>query len=81
VKNLEANPKVSLPILDPVNPYRYVELRGDAEIAADPDYAFAAAMRDKYGADPRDNDNPGETRVVMTIKPVRVHALGGAAET
>ena len=32
VKNLQANPACSLLILDPANPYRYVELRGDAQI-------------------------------------------------
>jgi PPOX class probable F420-dependent enzyme len=30
VKNLQANPACSLLIIDPANPYRYVELRGDA---------------------------------------------------
>ena len=27
--------------MDPGNPYRYVELRGEAEITPDPDYVFA----------------------------------------
>ncbi len=43
VKNLQADPKASLLILDPGNPYRYVELRGDAEITPDSDYVFARA--------------------------------------
>ena len=44
VKNLQADPKVSFLILDPGNPYKYVELRGDAEITPDDDYAFAAKV-------------------------------------
>jgi PPOX class probable F420-dependent enzyme len=79
VKNLQANPKASLIILgDP--PSRYVELRGEAEITPDDDYEFADKVGAKYGADLRGHDKPGETRVVVTIKPVRVITWGGAAE-
>jgi PPOX class probable F420-dependent enzyme len=77
VKNLQANPKVSFLILDPGNPYKYVELRGDAEIAPDDDYAFADKVGAKYGgSDLRERDQPGESRVVVTIKPARVVAWG-----
>jgi PPOX class probable F420-dependent enzyme len=75
LKNLQANPKCSLIIFgDP--PYRYLELRGDAEITADDDYSFAAKLGAKYGADVRTRDNPGETRAVVTIHPKRVIAWG-----
>ena len=40
-RNLRANPAVSFLILDLANPYRYLELRGDAEITPDDDYVFA----------------------------------------
>jgi PPOX class probable F420-dependent enzyme len=76
VKNLQANPKASFIIFDPANPYRYVELRGDAEITPDDGYEFADKVGAKYGADLRDRDKPGESRVVVTIKPVRVIAWG-----
>jgi len=76
VKNLRAEPKVSFLIFDPANPYKYVELRGDAEITPDDDYAFADQVGAKYGSDLRDRDQPGETRVVVAIKPVRVVAWG-----
>jgi PPOX class probable F420-dependent enzyme len=74
VKNLQADPKVSFLILDPENPYRYLELRGDAEIVPDDDYAFADQVGAKYGDDLRTRDKPGESRVVVTIKPARVIA-------
>ena len=75
VKNLQANPKVSVIIFgDP--PYRYVELRGDAEITPDDDYEFADKVGAKYGADLRTRDNPGDKRVVVTIHPQRVVAWG-----
>ena len=77
VKNLLANPKVSFMIIDPANPYKYVELRGDAEITPDADYAFADKLGAKYGgADLRERDNPGDARVVVAIKPARIVSWG-----
>jgi len=75
LKNLQANPKCSLIIFgDP--PYRYIELRGDAEITPDDDYSFADKVGAKYGADLRTRDQPGDTRVVVTIHPARIVAWG-----
>jgi PPOX class probable F420-dependent enzyme len=77
VKNLLANPKVSFMIIDPANPYKYVELRGDAAITPDADYAFADKLGAKYGgADLRERDNPGDARVVVAIKPARIVSWG-----
>jgi PPOX class probable F420-dependent enzyme len=77
VKNLQANPGASLLIVDPANPYRYLELRGDAEISPDPDYVFADKVGAKYGgADLRERDKPGDVRVVVTINPTRVVVWG-----
>jgi PPOX class probable F420-dependent enzyme len=75
-KNLQANPVVDLLILDVTNTQRYLEVRGDATIESDRDYAFADAfIQPKYGLDPRIIDQPGEERVVVTIDPVRIHAV------
>ena len=71
-KNLQANPAVTLLILDLANPYRYLEIRGDAEITPDDDYTFADRLGAKYQSDLRDRDQPGDTRVVVTIRPARV---------
>jgi PPOX class probable F420-dependent enzyme len=77
VKNLQADPKASFLIFDPDNPYKYVELRGDAEITADDDYAFADQIGAKYGGtNLRERDNAGDSRVVVTIKPARVITWG-----
>jgi len=74
VKNLQANPKCSLIIFgDP--PYRYLELRGDAEISADDDYEFADKLGAKYNANLRVMDKPGEKRVVVRIRPAQVNAV------
>ena len=75
-KNLAANSAATLFILDTANPARYLELRGDAKIVPDPDYAFADKLGAKYGGvDLRNMDQPGESRVVVTIEPVRVNAV------
>lgn len=76
VRNLQRDPRCSVLLLDLANPYRYLELRGDAEITPDDDYVFADRLGGKYGADLRKNDEPGETRVVVRIRPARVHAWG-----
>jgi PPOX class probable F420-dependent enzyme len=77
VKNLLANPKCSV-IITGNPPYRYVELRGDAEITPDDDYEFADKVGKKYNADLRNMDKPGEKRVVVTIRPSRVVTWGDA---
>lgn len=79
-KNLMARPGVTLFILDVANPARYLEIRGDAGVAPDDDYEFADRLGAKYGgADLRNMDRPGESRVVVTIDPVRVNAIDMAA--
>jgi len=75
-KNLNKNSAATLFILDTANPARYLEIRGDAKVAPDPDYAFADQIGAKYGGvDLRNMDQPGESRVVVTIEPVRVNAV------
>lgn len=74
-RNLRANPATNLFILDTANPFRYLEIRGDAQIEPDDTYSFAAKVGAKYGADLHDMDGPAESRVVVTIKPARVNAV------
>jgi predicted pyridoxine 5'-phosphate oxidase superfamily flavin-nucleotide-binding protein len=49
--------------------------RGDAEISPDDDYSFADQVGAKYGADLREHDQPGQSRVIVTIRSVRVNAV------
>lgn len=73
-KNLQRNPACTLVILDLENPYRYLEVRGEARLEADDDYAFADQVGAKYGADLRQMDGPGETRVAVTVDARRIVA-------
>jgi hypothetical protein len=70
-----ANPAATLFLLDPASSYRYLEIRGDADITADDDYAFADALGAKYSTDLRVHDQPGQSRVKVTIRPARVNAV------
>jgi PPOX class probable F420-dependent enzyme len=74
-KNLAERPQCSLFLLDLANPYRYLEVRGRASIEPDDDYAFATKVGAKYNADLKVHDQPGETRVVVTIDPVKIHPV------
>jgi PPOX class probable F420-dependent enzyme len=77
LKNLQAHPECTLFILDTANPYRTLEVRARAEIAPDPDYTFAKKLGAKYGgADLSTNDRPGETRVVVSLQPIKVNTWG-----
>jgi hypothetical protein len=71
-----ARPKCSLMIVDLQNPYRYLEVRGEAEIAQDADLSFAhGALAAKYDSDVSVHDGPGEKRVTVTLRPVNVYAV------
>jgi PPOX class probable F420-dependent enzyme len=77
-KNLQANPRVALSILDPENPYRYIQVRGRvvemSERGAD---AHIDALAKKYlGQDTYPYRRPGEVRVIVKIAPDRVQTMG-----
>ncbi len=75
-RNMRRDPRVSLAILDPENPYRYVEIRGRV---AERTQEGAAAHIDKMAKKYLDKDKypyaqPGEVRVLFKIEPE--HAVG-----
>ena len=74
-RNLQKRRQCSLLLLDLQNPYRYLEVRGNAKVEPDDDYAFAGKLGAKYDADLSVHDNPGDSRVVVTIEPANVYAV------
>jgi PPOX class probable F420-dependent enzyme len=74
-RNLHERPQCSLLVLDLQNPYRYLEVRGNARIEPDDDYAFARRVGAKYDADLKVHDGPGDSRVTVTIEPANVYAV------
>ena len=77
VKNLQTHPECTFFVLDKANPYRTLEVRAHADITPDADHAFAKKLGAKYGgADLSTNDRPGETRVVVSLQPIKVNTWG-----
>ena len=77
-KNLQRNPAVALAIIDPDNPYRYMQVRGRivevTETGAD---AHIDALAKKYtGQDRYGNRRPGEVRVTYKVRLDRVQTMG-----
>lgn len=77
-KNLDRDPRVAVSIVDPTNPFRYLEIRGKVvEIVDDQDNAFINSMAKKYtGADEYPWNNPGDHRVVIVIEPMHTTRMG-----
>lgn len=75
-KNLQRHPECTLFLLDPANPYRTMEVRARAEVLPDSGGQVVAKVQSKYGADVRENDRPGETRVAVTLHPVKINTWG-----
>jgi PPOX class probable F420-dependent enzyme len=74
-RNLRRDPRCSLFLLDLQVPYRYLEVRGNAKIEPDDDYAFARKLGAKYDADLKVHDQPGEARVTITIEPTNIYPV------
>jgi PPOX class probable F420-dependent enzyme len=74
LRNLQSNPSATFFLLDPTNPFRFVEIRGKATVEADADFSFRAKVGSHYGADLSNFDQPGDLRYVVTLHPARVNA-------
>ncbi|MGO9442204.1 MAG: PPOX class F420-dependent oxidoreductase [Terriglobales bacterium] len=77
-KNVRRDPRVTLTLIDPDNPYRYLEVRGRVvditEKGAD---QHIDKLAKKYlGVDKYPYAKPGEVRVLYRVKPEHVHAYG-----
>ncbi len=76
-RNTRANRRVSLSILDPDDPYRYIEIRGEVvDVVDDPDLAFINSMALKYlGLDRYPWHQPGDERVVIVVEPTHTTTM------
>jgi len=77
-RNLQQNPRVALSLMDPDNPYRYLQIRGRVvEMTEQGADAHIDALAKKYlGQDRYPNRRPGEVRVMVKIAPERVQGMG-----
>lgn len=77
-KNMQHNAAVALSILDPENPYRYLEIRGRvAEITEDGAAEHIDKMAQKYiGKEKYPWRGPDEVRVLYKIEPQHFSHMG-----
>ncbi len=77
-KNMQRNAKVALSILDPDNPYRYLEVRGKVDaITEEGADAHIDKMAQKYmGKDKYPWRRPEEVRVLYKILPTKTTQMG-----
>lgn len=77
-KNMAERPQVTVMLLDPENPQRYIEVRGTvASISPEGGDAHIDTLAKKYlGVESYPYRNPAETRLVCAIAPVKVAAQG-----
>jgi PPOX class probable F420-dependent enzyme len=78
-RNLLANPKVSLLVVDPDNTSRFIQIRGDANLTEDGAVEHLDALTRKYTTHPRHygyvypaDQQDSDTRVICTIHARRI---------
>ncbi|MGI5284325.1 PPOX class F420-dependent oxidoreductase [Nonomuraea polychroma] len=74
-RNFERDPRASLLVIDPDDPYRYVEVRGRVTMTPDPTGALIEELSQKYQGKSWE-DKPGVERLIVRIRPDRVTLRG-----
>jgi PPOX class probable F420-dependent enzyme len=77
-RNMQDGAPVALSILDPDNPYRYIQVRGHVgRVTEDGAEAHIDLLTKKYlGKDKYPYASPAETRVMFEIEPDSVQTMG-----
>jgi PPOX class probable F420-dependent enzyme len=77
-RNMRRDPRVAICIMDPKNPYRYLEIRGKVgEITESGADAHIDKQAKRYlNLDKYPYRSPGEVRVLYKIVPERTSAMG-----
>ena len=68
MRNLRRDPRLAVSIVDPANPIRYLEIRGRASFASDPDQSVLARLVRKYTGSDDLSWVDGE-RIIVVIEP------------
>lgn len=81
IRNMQANPRVAFTVVDPDNPYRYVQIQGRiARVDRERGARDIDRLSQRYHGRPYrypPTDRP-ENRVTFLIEPVRVSTMGFA---
>ena len=78
LRNLGREPRVSLSITDPDDPYRYLEVRAEVNAVEDDAHnAFIDHLSQQYlGTSPYPGHQPGDERVIVRLRPVDASTMG-----
>jgi PPOX class probable F420-dependent enzyme len=71
-RNLARDPRISITVIDPEDPYSFVEVRGRAELIDDPERSFGSLMWQKYMGKEAPPDRPGVERQIVRVVPEKV---------
>jgi PPOX class probable F420-dependent enzyme len=74
-RNFDRDPRVSLLVIDPDDPYRYVEVRGRVSVQDDPEGALIQELARKYTGKPW-AEHPGAERLIVRVRPDKVTLRG-----
>ncbi|GGL00718.1 PPOX class F420-dependent enzyme [Sphaerisporangium melleum] len=75
---LRADPRLSISVLDPDNPYRRVSISGTAEFELEGSDELIDKLAKKYlGVDSYPGRTPGEERITVRVRPERVIHFAG----
>jgi PPOX class probable F420-dependent enzyme len=77
-RNLKKGAPVALAIIDPDNPYRYIQIRGRVERVTEQgaDQHIDSLARKYLGKDKYPNAAPGEVRLMCEIEPTSASGMG-----
>lgn len=74
-RNFLRDPRTSILIIDPDNPYVYAEVRGTVTLEDDPSGSLIQELSVKYTGGPW-NEPPGNERVIVRVTPQKVTLRG-----
>lgn len=72
MRSLARDPRASVTVYDMANPHHSVEIRGTAEIAADPEKALPSRLSRRYLGEEPPPEAAETERVIIRITPVKV---------
>jgi PPOX class probable F420-dependent enzyme len=77
-RNMKEGVPVALAIMDPDNPYRYIQIRGRVRrvVEVDADQHIDSLAKKYLGKDKYPFAQPGEVRVMYEIEPLAVNTMG-----
>ena len=77
-RNVRRDPRVAMSLIDPDNPYRYLEIRGRVvEITEQGADQHIDSLAKKYlGVDKYPHRQPGEVRLIYKVEPQRARTMG-----